>query len=174
MDQCEDREELAKASLIEFDCTQNKNLPLQEAVDGHLLEKGGRILDLRSPGFLRVRYSSHPTDPLPFSSLVTFKLEPIELDIPNGRVSRGASLDYSLVAVVRMRSSPQGRDYIRAYIPLGYPVKLEETHIVNHSWSVQSGGKRFMLIYAQATRNPGHFVENLSYHTDDIGYVEDA
>ncbi|SPJ79950.1 uncharacterized protein FTOL_08341 [Fusarium torulosum] len=174
LDQCEDREELAKASLIEFDCRQNKDLPLQEAVDSHLLEKYGRTLAPRPPNFLRVRYYSHPSDPLPFSSLVTFKLEPIELKIPNDRVSRGPSLDYSLVAVVRMRSTSHGRDYIRTYIPVGCPVKLEETHIVNHSWGVQSEGKRFMLVYAQCTRNPGHFVENLSYHPDDIGYVEDA
>ncbi|KAM0282988.1 hypothetical protein ACHAO9_009902 [Fusarium lateritium] len=167
LDQCEDRVELAKASLLEFDGTQNKSLQLQEAVDTHFLEKDGKMMAPRPPNLIRVRYSSHPSDPLPFSSLLTFKLEPIEIDIPNDRISRGASLNYSLVAIVRMRSIPQGRDYIRTYEPLGLPVRLTETHIVNHSWSVQSEGKRFMLVYAIGNRSPDYFVENLNYEASD-------
>jgi hypothetical protein len=82
LDPCQGREELGKASLIELDCTQNRNLTLQGAVIHHLMEEHGRILAPRPPDFLRVRYPSHLTDPLPFSSLVTFNLRPVEIDEP--------------------------------------------------------------------------------------------
>lgn len=163
------RQELAKASLIEFDCTQNKNLQLQEVVDRHLLERDGRILAPQPPNFIRVRYSSHASDPLPFSGLVAFKLDPVEIDRPNDHVSQRPTLDYSLVAVVRMRKNPQGRDCIKTWTPMGYPTELEETNIISRLWSVSHGNLRFMLVYAQSTRKPGYFVEH--YDKADIGDI---
>lgn len=115
------------------------------------MEKDGRILAPRPPDFLRVRYSSHPTDPSPFSSLVTFNLRPVEINRHNDRLIQLSPLDYTIVAIVRMRFNSQGRDFIKTYIPLGYLVTVKDTHIISRGWSVENKSERFMLVYAQYT-----------------------
>ncbi|KAG5799669.1 hypothetical protein H9Q69_001299 [Fusarium xylarioides] len=119
------RREGGAASLIEYDCRQNPNWSLQDAVDSHLASKKEQShLAMTRPVFVRVRYHSHADDPKPFGDIVTFHLPTTGgTAVTDDQVSR----PFSLKAIVRMRDAIGERDYMRPYDHGGVVIDQFET-----------------------------------------------
>ncbi|KAJ4307779.1 hypothetical protein N0V84_012501 [Fusarium piperis] len=154
-----DREEIADASIIQLNRTQEPYRTLQQAVDDCFgLGDYRTLYTPYHPRIIRVLYTPGMDHRLPFQALREFFLPRGEVSTVNGRVmyKTVSRVRYALIAVVRMRSSPQEPDSVRTYAICGANIMAEcEPSYTPGSWLIEEPcPHNFALFFCLAESEP--------------------
>ncbi|RKL48327.1 hypothetical protein BFJ70_g2685 [Fusarium oxysporum] len=158
-------DEIADASLLELDRSQNPGLLLQEVVDksfGVITKKGKQVMCRPNvAGVVRLLYQPDTDDMqrLDINGLRSFSL-PLwqqDMDVDDACFYEVGRTEYCLLAVVKLNDGKHQGDKVRTYGIQGSNIVAEQEprEIVDHGWSLKFAG-RYMLFYGpQTMENPG-------------------
>ncbi|KAF5533597.1 hypothetical protein FPHYL_13592 [Fusarium phyllophilum] len=177
----EDTEEIASAGLVTLDRARSPDMTLQQAVEssfGMFRREGKRTLHRPArPYIIRVLYNPGPSPRLSFRHLRGFNL-PIwrETQDRQNPFDTSERAPYVLLAVVRMRCSPEADDFVRFYAAIGTEIvpQYEDIPCVDTNWSVEDeNSNRYMLFYGPPAHDTSLNVASDSPETERRSVKDD-
>ncbi|KAJ4113294.1 hypothetical protein NW768_011577 [Fusarium equiseti] len=154
-------DDIARASILEFDHAMNPSLTLDKVVEksfGVISFKGQDVASIPSnPWIVRLQYKPalNASERLDINGLKLLYLPVWEqlMSQTNEGYREVGKAPYFLMAVVRLRDGDHQEEFVRTYNSYGANILADDDpeHPVNNTWSVKDSPGSYMLFYGLKT-----------------------